>query len=500
MKTWIFLISGVFAYSAETKQDGYVLGLATMFTICALWFLMFILAYLYQDHKGVHGGFTQLVTYLQLARYIPLLDFSTSEFYKEFWKQFTYLYQGYIYYGKKHPKPEQPNFDFMRIETSLILYNAQEWLFIFVLLCIAFLFLPLFWASFKKAMGQYTILSWYFTAASLDFTIYGYLNLQNIENSSSAFGIACDCLSFIIGIFYFVSLYLMLIAIYKNKDNKNFYNFFNEELNENSKLSRLYYPLFIMSRIIFGLIFVFLYEHPYVQCYLMLGIEAFIVTYIIVFTPYFCKRNNIFTIIYHISEIFLLLIPIIYDNKYWDSATGMNNLAIWIGWGGALSMIIRFSLDLLYVPKDNKIMNEADISASDKTGQVLTIEPFSFSNTNDVSNTNPPKKKHKKKISRKSSYKIQPVPTPIDNIDDPPPIIVKNASVSSQSFKTKNPSNNDSFEYVESMRPLYTPNSVITEQLDSSNTNTKPKRLSILRPLFSRSKSVSINNFTVKSR
>lgn len=90
---WILMTTKSSAYEMSSEDDGKNFGYFTLFGYIALWVLMLLIICFRLHHKGLHGSFTQTITYLQFARLTPLMDFKISGFYTEFYVRISYFFQ-----------------------------------------------------------------------------------------------------------------------------------------------------------------------------------------------------------------------------------------------------------------------------------------------------------------------------------------------------------------------------------------------------------------------
>ncbi|CAG9327288.1 unnamed protein product [Blepharisma stoltei] len=505
MKILPLLISSALAYDINTEEDGKTFGYGTLYSMVPLWTLMLLLVLLFHWNRSqLLGGFIQLVTFFQFARYVPLMNFSTSVFYGSFWKQIVYFFQAYIYYEDSDVKPYQPHFEYMEIKSVLILYNAQEY-FVILLLCLMILtFLPFIQKSLQESKARYSIFFWFVVASCMDLNFYSFLTIQNVDSATHLMIISA-ILSGICLVNLFVIFCLMVYSAFTN-DFKGYFSLFFKEFKKKSVWMHLYYPLSMLKRIIFGILLVFAYEYKYYQCFTMISLELCIILYLLISLPYISLRNTIITICYHLFEIIFLIIPILYEKSYW-SQENVNILTLSICWAGFLLIVLRFSLDIVILESERSKVDLNDISIDERSANVITLEPLSHINEADITDSfEYPRNKHLKheSINKPASYLN--------------PNEIKEFSMHTRNNSTDMsmmyPSQRPSVEYRHN--PLYqmhlTPElsmenndipQIITlaipEVLDEPVNNSSSPKQSLMQNRLKKIKTFNLNNLTVKN-
>ncbi|CAG9312386.1 unnamed protein product [Blepharisma stoltei] len=496
MKLLFILISSTFAYDITSERDGQIFGYVTLYSMIPLFALMLLLVFLFHSHSSeLLGGFTQLATFMQFARFVPLINFSNSVFYRSFWKQIYYFYQGYVYFISSEVEPNQPHFEDMGIKSVLVLYNAQEYLVVFLLCFLAFAVVP--WIRPRQtSKGRFSILMWFIIASCLDLIFFCILAVQNADSTSFLIILSAA----ISGVYLSLMIMYFMLLLYSLFTNSylEYFNFCIREFKDTSRIYWLYYPLFISARTLFAILLVFAYQYEFYQCICMISAEAIIVLYLIAFQPYKSFRNTFFTILYHSFEASFLVIPILYDKSVW-TISNLNILNLALCSASLFLIILRFSLDLIFI-HDTK--NDHHISPSESSGN-MTVTEQRNANDSTINNSFEGLEYQRKHVRKLSGNKPMTYLDP-NNANEFSMHSRNNSGEARMYF----PSQRASFNYrepptIKNPKPaaekdyLQIPSSIVTPT-ESKNLSLKTKQI-LPNHKAKNSKIFNLNNLTVKN-
>ena len=146
----------------------------------------------------------------------------------------------------------------------------------------------------------------------MEFLIYSMLQIKQFE-ITSIYGIINSVLSVIVIcclLIFFIAI--SSIVIIKLKDNSTLERIstVTEEFNQQSIKYNLYYILFLLQRVIACISYIFLQDHPKIQCFiieLILGVTCnfYIVIYILFIRPFTKSLINIFLAILETTSIII---------------------------------------------------------------------------------------------------------------------------------------------------------------------------------------------------
>ena len=354
------LVCGLVLVQAEGKEDSYsgtfkLTGQLTKFGLYGLVLVMIAMAPLRHKRNAYLSSFWLLCSYIQWARWLPVLDLSYPTYYHDFYEQIAKAICPISLETSHGEAIEQRLFTLYCAGNSLFLTNGLDMLIVLAALIGVLVGVVFVGAGAQEGIvstlkneAKYSLLFRGISLTSQDLTIYAIIQMQYTDFGDilSIFSIALAAICLLIQAIY---LFYVPCLIYRNHDlvsaglPPSFCSTLVDDFRPNLRKYAYHYESVVhCKRLLGAVVLVMGWRYAKVQLALLSALEGGTGVYVVLARPYNRLIETILTVYMHIAVLSLLAI----QSFLWTSIspTSLCIASIIVFWSGLAAALLRYFL------------------------------------------------------------------------------------------------------------------------------------------------------------